>query len=780
MRPLFARHRLQAVAAASSQASPRDCIVVIQGRLADAHEPAQVLLGLEWLAAAIAPAVPSPRASHHSTGDRVHRPLRPAAVTDALGCASGAVSRLAQSLLARSIDEGRDPALTASSAVVAAGIGLAAMCHARPGDTGAVQVGVADLVASCCYLCLALTCRTDDSGADAAAGAIPAMMNLRAACCAAVVTAADVDVATLLQAALPLALHDPTAASLRAGRARVERAALAEPGNLSPDQTARQLALAAYPSSAATSRPAGPESETESDEEDDEQGATSGRAVRLQSGVAAIAWLAAFAPPCPAQLVERWRSLCVDITGNGPIGAVTARLPPFIALALSTPQTEGGAGLARPAEAFALLPSVVSPAVTLQLLVPHAHVLAKTAASAVAGGSGVTTATADGEEDKESGHAAGGGGTATPGNRLGAIAANMLLRVAVALPRGAAPLYIRSAPPLDQRRKPEAVPQLDAAASGAPAKPDAEWAAPMELQLLQSLIMLAVHSSDGDTRRASYSCLQELLGRLQPWARWWLLRHLVDSCPYPQVVGLLLDRARGDAARALQAAAGAAGAAQADPFTTPILGRLVMAAVEQRMRHGLLAARAGAGRHTAASASPAVDAVGQAQHLEEQADADTGILALLRFVLLRTGSYQGSGAGAAAATGVAAGARGPSQPRPQPLITRDDLRLLADTYLRPLAAAVSSSQRELRMRTGVGDLTPHPAPFPQGAPGAAQAAAAAGPAMVLSPGSAAAGGANPAAGAAPPSAPLDAALSKLFLLDASLGPVLELADAALA
>lgn len=268
---------------------------------------------------------------------------------------------------------------------------------------------------------------------------------------------------------------------------------------------------------------------------------------------------------------------------------------------------------------------------------------------------------------------------------------------------------------------------LSAAPSGGASPP------PSELRLFRALLSLVVLSPLSGDRRAAWALARGLLAAMWEAPRLRLLTALLGACPYPALMGALLDAVRGGCAQARaapppQAAPGALASAPS-PFACATRVQVVVsAALAARLRAGLTQPPGRQEAPPEREAEAEARLLRIAQHLERWADADAALLSLVRLLLLR-----------AAAGGA-------------PLLAAPTLREMREGYLHPLAAALSACQRALCPAQHLMALHPHAAPFqhvpPGGAPGAARPA--------------------------PP--PEAATLSKLFLLDSALAPVLELVD----
>lgn len=107
---------------------------------------------------------------------------------------------------------------------------------------------------------------------------------------------------------------------------------------------------------------------------------------------------------------------------------------------------------------------------------------------------------------------------------------------------------------------------------------------PVEMRVLQRLVEFAVRCPRRDVRAMASKCLLAFRRVFEPTARFWLTRHAVESCPYSNVVGTLLDEVRNDMSQALRVAA-AAEAADGDavisPFLRPEALRLLWFAVDK-------------------------------------------------------------------------------------------------------------------------------------------------------------------------------------------------------
>lgn len=290
---------------------------------------------------------------------------------------------------------------------------------------------------------------------------------------------------------------------------------------------------------------------------------------------------------------------------------------------------------------------------------------------------------------------------------------------------GASPslLWVRHAPSSEEEVPP----------AGAPPPPQQP---PVEVRLLQALCSLMVHAGGLRTRQAAHALLGRLLRAFHAGARFYVLSHMLAACPFPPVAAVLLDAARADvaAAASLHASPPPAGSPPS-PFGSLRVHELLSGAVAARLTHGLTAPPG-----SASSAWAPASSRQQAAHLETWADADVALLSLLRLVLLLQARRQPSGAA--------------------PLLTRQQVDDVARCYARPLAAAVARCQADLREELHITALLPHPAPFVPVGRGGAAAGDATG---------------RPAAPPAPPAGGADGALlSKLFLLDGALTPVLEL------
>jgi hypothetical protein len=306
---------------------------------------------------------------------------------------------------------------------------------------------------------------------------------------------------------------------------------------------------------------------------------------------------------------------------------------------------------------------------------------------------------------------------------------------------------------------------------------------PPQLRLLQSLVTFIVHCPDVSERTSAYGALQSYVSAFAPAARLWLLSRVLESCPYPNLAGLLLDRVRADVAAAAKGGpAGSGSGSGAGTFLSPRVGELLMSVAHARLKEGLLApggekaalarmrrrlkegkaVQAGAaggggdddGGYGDAGPTPAqledprtARAVGR--HLEANADVDGALLSLLRLLLLLLPRPA-----AAAGTSTAA------------ILRRDQLQLLRDSYVRPLMRAVMRAETVLREDEGILTLHAHPAAFAAPAAGATQGGGE----------EATVGGGRVAAAGPPPQYARAATLSKLFLLDAALTPVLDLLE----
>jgi hypothetical protein len=155
--------------------------------------------------------------------------------------------------------------------------------------------------------------------------------------------------------------------------------------------------------------------------------------------------------------------------------------------------------------------------------------------------------------------------------------------------------------------------------------------------------------------------------------------------------------------------------------------------------------------------------------LDVWADVDAAVLAVLRYALLRMRATRSRGSGDGASVAPV-------------LVAPEQLKLLRDTYVQPLADAVAAAQAEMRAEVGISALLPHPRPFPHQPPTPRALSSVAATAGTAGGGVGAASLAaaestatrDHAAGCAPPAGAADAALSKLFLLDAAISAVAEL------
>lgn len=197
------------------------------------------------------------------------------------------------------------------------------------------------------------------------------------------------------------------------------------------------------------------------------------------------------------------------------------------------------------------------------------------------------------------------------------------------------------------------------------------------------------------------------------------------------------------------------------------------------------------------------------RHLEAYADVDVAIASLLRYLLLVNGrapSSTSNGTGRSTGTGTAAITTTPGTatsgssvgasfatssspsstgPRfPGLVIQPEKRRLYRDTYVTPLISAVAAAQTRAREEAGIMSLHAHPQPFATGTGTGTGPVTGDGDAgNSASSGTGGSGASSSSTGSgnkvAPASAPLGARdegamLSKLFLLDAALVPVLEL------
>jgi hypothetical protein len=378
-----------------------------------------------------------------------------------------------------------------------------------------------------------------------------------------------------------------------------------------------------------------------------------------------------------------------------------------------------------------LLPSVTSPARLLQwMVVPIEAVLAEAARdsrasaheSADAGGAGKSEIVFRGSPSSTSSDAA----------ASGALAFTALDRLLAAAPH--AQLTLRAS-------------SSGAGELNATARPRHE-SEQLEIRLVQSAVIFIAHSpfALAVVRAGHLATLQRLISAFAPSARLQVLSRVIESCPYPHVAGILIDRVRSDVAAALRLRPSQS-EAESRPrhaFLSSGVGALVMAIAHSRLEQGLLAPRELDNalneelRALAMGASAGLSlarAESVSRHLERLCDVDVALLSLLRLMLLA---------------------------RIAGLPGQTDLCLLRDSYARPLVAGAAAAQTALRDAEGGDRLRSHPAPFDARPNGVANEHA-----RPIGRG---------LATATPPGGARGAALSRLLVLDAAAVPALEVLE----